>query len=285
MIKTYYMLTKPGIILGNLITMIAGFMLAAKGTVDFGLCIATLIGLTGVIASACVCNNYIDRMSDQKMKRTQNRPLAKGSISHYKALIFAFFLGISGIAILAIFTNLVATLIALSGFVIYVFLYSFFKYHTTLATLIGSISGAIPPVVGYAAVSHTLDKGGVLLFLILVLWQMPHFYAIALYRMEDYKRANIPVLPLVKGILATKVHMLLYIIAFIGALFLLTHYGYAGYKYLAVSLLLGFIWLILCLKGFKVSSHEKWARQMFVFSLITIMGISLSISLFPVLNN
>lgn len=279
MIKTYYMLTKPGIIMGNLVTTVAGFALAAKGGIDLFLFLATLIGLTLVIASACVCNNYIDRKSDQKMARTKNRALAKGLISENKAIIFAFFLGVIGVLVLALFTNFIALMVALGGFFIYVGLYSIFKYHTTYATLIGSMSGAVPPVVGYCAVSHHFDLGAALLFSILVLWQMPHFYSIALFRFDDYTAAAIPVLPIIKGAYVTKVHMLLYIIAFIPAVLMLTFLGFTGYAYLVVAGALSFGWLILCIKGFKAPSDKIWARKMFVFSLVTIMGISLTISL------
>lgn len=276
--KTYFLLTKPGIIMGNLITTIAGFALATQGSFDFPLFFITLIGLGLVIASACVCNNYIDRVSDQKMKRTQNRPLAKGAISGSSAILFAIILGLIGTAILFLYTNYQALLVALAGFGIYVIPYSRSKYYTRYATLIGSIAGATPPVVGYVAVSESLDLGALLLFLILILWQMPHFYAITLYRLEDYKRANIPVLPLLKGIPRTKLHMLLYVIAFIPTLLLPTVFGYTGTAYLVVAALLGTSWLILTLQGFKAENNAVWARKMFVLSLVIIVSFSLMVT-------
>lgn len=278
MLKTYYMLTKPGIIMGNLITTIAGFALASSVYFNIPLFLETLVGLGLIIASACVCNNYIDKESDAKMARTKNRPLVKGLISEKKALIFSFVLGVTGSIILFFFTNLLALFTALLGFAIYVGLYSLVKYHTTYATLVGSISGAMPPVVGYVAVSNSLDLGALILFLILVLWQMPHFYAIAIYRCEDYKKANIPVLPVLKGAHTTKVHMLLYIIAFIPTLLLLTFLGYTGYAYLIIAGMLSFSWLVLSIKGFTTKNDVLWAKQMFALSLVIIVTFSLLVS-------
>lgn len=278
MIKTYYLLTKPGIIVGNLITTAAAFILASKGHIDFRLFLQTLVGLGLVIASACVFNNYIDREADKKMARTKNRPLVKGLITGKKAMVFAIFLGLIGTCILYIYTNLLAVVVALAGFFIYVILYSLLKYHTIYATLVGSVSGAVPPVVGYCAVSNNFDAGALLLFAILVFWQMPHFFAIALYRLKDYTAVPIPVLPIKKGIGATKVQMLLYIIAFIIAANLLTILGYTGYAYQSVATLLGFVWLWLCITGFKVANNQLWARKMFQLSLIVIMGLCIMIA-------
>ena len=166
----------------------------------------------------------------------------------------------------------------LVGFGVYVGLYSLLKIHTQYATLIGSISGAVPPVVGYVAVSNRVDAGALLLFLLLVLWQMPHFYSIAIYSFDDYKAASIPVLPIVKGIPVAKVHMVLYIIAFMLSTAMLTLCGYMGYIYLTSASILGGAWLLLCLKGFKTTNDKLWARKMFAVSLVTIIGICIAIT-------
>jgi len=279
-IKAYSQLTKPGIILGNLITAVAGFMLATKGaSIQFGLLCATLTGLGLVIASACVFNNYLDRHRDQKMERTRNRPLVQGVIALPHALIYAAGLGILGLLILALFTPALATWVALAGFFGYVVVYGYWKYRTTHGTAIGSIAGAVPPVVGYCAVTASFDWGAALLFALLVLWQMPHFFAIAIYRLEDYVAADIPVLPAKKGIPATKIQMLLYIIGFVAVSLMLTLMGYTGYVTLAVAALLGLTWLALCITGFKSGNDRLWAKGMFRFSLIVITGLCLVISL------
>lgn len=260
--------------MGNLITTTSGFLLASKGHFDPWLFLITLLGLGSVIASSCVFNNYIDRESDQKMKRTQNRPLAKGLISNKRAIVFATLLGLFGGLVLTLYTNLLSVLLTSIGFLVYVVCYSLWKHHNRLATLVGSIAGAIPPVVGYTVVSGRFDTGAALFFLILVLWQMPHFYSIALYRLEDYANASIPTLPGQRGIDATKRQMVLYILAFLISTTLLLVFGYTGMSYLVVVSILGLLWLGLSIRGFKREDHSVWARSMFRISLVVIMGLS-----------
>lgn len=279
MVKTYYMLTKPGIILGNVITTAAGFALASKGHIDYWLFVVTMLGLSFVIASAGVFNNYIDRAMDAKMERTKERALVKGLISSKRALIFATALGLLGMSILILYTNLLAAFVALFGFFVYLVLYAFWKYRSFYGTIVGSLAGAVPPVVGYCAVSHQFDTGAFLLFMLLVLWQMPHFFAIAVYRLDDYTAASIPVLPIQKGMYTTKVHMVLYIIAFTGTALLLTVTGYTGAIYFIVAALLGLAWLGFCLNGFKIKNDTLWARQMFRISLVVIMALCLTMTL------
>jgi protoheme IX farnesyltransferase len=278
-IRTYALLTKPGIILGNLMTTGAGFALASRGKMDWWLFLAVLIGLGSVIASACVFNNYIDRDLDKKMSRTKNRALACGIVRGQSAIVFATVLGCVGIGVLSIYTNWFAVGLAALGFFVYVILYSFWKTKKTYATLVGSISGALPPVVGYSAMSNRLDGGALLLFLLLVLWQMPHFFSIAMFRLDDYSAASVPVLPVERGTFVTKVHMALYIFAFTIATISMTAFGYTGFLYLLVAAPLGLIWLCLSIRGFKAESDPVWARQMFRVSLIivTVMSILLSV--------
>lgn len=273
----YYLLTKPGIILGNLFTLAAGFLLASKGSVDIRLFLATLIGLAFIMASACVFNNYIDRQRDKKMKRTEHRVLVQGLISGRRAVLFGMVLGMIGGLILGFCTSLLALLLAGVGFFVYVVLYSLWKGRTIYGTAIGSIAGAIPPVVGYVAASHHLDAGAIILFAMLVLWQMPHFFSIALMHYEDYCAADIPVLPVKKGILRTKIHMTVYIMAFILVALLLTHYNYTGTIYLGVTFALGLLWLGFCLKGFNCLNDREWSLQMFRLSLVIIGAICLVI--------
>jgi protoheme IX farnesyltransferase len=266
----YYLLTKPGIILGNLVTVAAGFLLASKGTIDLWLFFATLLGLAFIMASACVLNNYIDRQVDKKMERTKNRALVTGLIAGHNAILFAIILGLIGNLILLLYTNLLTVMVAGSGFFVYVVLYSFWKCRTVYGTAIGSIAGAVPPVVGYCAVSNHFDAGALILFTMLVLWQMPHFFAIALYHFDDYVAAKIPVLPIQKGMLRTKIHMVLYIFGFILTAMLLTFFHYTGYIYLIVTTSIGLTWLGLCLKGFKSPNDQVWGKHMFRLSLLMI---------------
>jgi len=274
----YYLLTKPGIILGNLITFAAGFLLASKGIINFQLFFSALVGLGFVIASACVFNCYIDRKRDKKMKRTKNRPLAEGRVSEKKAIAFAIFLGVVGGLILFFHVGFFALVSAWIGFFVYVFLYSMWKSRTIYGTAIGSVAGAMPPIVGYCAASNRLDIGAIALFTMMVLWQMPHFFAIALLHREDYEMAEIPILPITKGAWRAKVHMILYIFGFILAAAMLTFFGYTGYLYLFTTSSVGLIWLLLSAQGFKSSDDRLWGLHMFRASLFTIIAVCLAIS-------
>lgn len=277
MIRVYFILTKPGIILGNIITTTAGFLLASKGHFDPYLFLATVVGLALIIASACVFNNAIDRDADKKMDRTKDRALVKGLVSVKSALFFALAIGFAGGYVLAAYTNVLTALVALSGFLLYVVVYSFWKYRSTNATFLGSIAGAVPPVVGYLAVKGQFDAAAWILFAIVLLWQMPHFYAIAVYRMEEYVAASIPVLPTTRGMFLTKVVMALYIVAFMVATFLMLTYGYTGTTYLISALILGFSWLTLSLFGFQAKDDTRWAKQMFKLSLFVITALCILI--------
>jgi protoheme IX farnesyltransferase len=274
----YYLLTKPGIILGNLLTMAAGFLLASRGQLYFGLFLATFLGLACIIASACILNNYIDRHLDRKMERTKGRALVTGKISDRNALMLAGLLCIVGNVLLLLFTNFLAFMIANVGFLVYVLLYSLWKGKTIYGTAIGSIAGAVPPVVGYCAASNRLDAGALILFAMLVLWQMPHFFAIAMYNLDDYVAAGIPVLPAMKGLTRTKIHMLIYILGFILVSMLLPLYHYTSYLYAIAAGGLGLVWLGLCLQGF--AAHSKvWEKKMVRLSIAVIIVISLVIPL------
>ncbi|CNH36052.1 protoheme IX farnesyltransferase [Yersinia thracica] len=279
MIKQYLQVTKPGIIFGNLISVIGGFLLASKGVIDYPLFLSTMLGVSLVVASGCVFNNYIDRDIDRIMERTKNRVLVKGLIDPKVSLIYATVLGIAGMLLLYVAANPLAMWLAVIGFVIYVGVYSLYmKRKSVYGTLIGSLSGAAPPVIGYCAVTGQFDMGALILLLIFSLWQMPHSYAIAIFRFKDYQAANIPVLPVIKGISVTKNHIILYILAFMVATLMLTLSGYAGYKYLVVAAAVSVWWLGMALRGYKATNDIVWARKLFVFSIIAITSLSVMMS-------
>lgn len=280
MIKQYLQVTKPGIIFGNLISVIGGFLLASKGSIDFRLFFVSLIGVSLVVASGCVYNNVIDRDIDHKMERTKNRVLVKGLISTKVSLAYATLLGIAGFAVLYFGANPLAMWLAVMGFVVYVGVYSLYmKRNSVYGTLIGSLSGAAPPVIGYCAVTGSFDAGALILLAIFSLWQMPHSYAIAIFRFKDYQAANIPVLPVVKGISVAKNHITLYIIAFMVATLMLSLVGYAGYKYLVVAAAVSLWWLGMALSGYKSENDDRvWARKLFVFSIVAITALSVMMS-------
>ncbi|WAJ39233.1 heme o synthase [Pseudomonas sp. GOM7] len=279
LLKQYLNLAKPGIVFGNLISVTGGFFLASRGDANLALYLATALGVSLVIASGCVFNNYIDRDIDQKMERTRNRVLAQGLISPVHAIVYACVLGVAGVALLYTATNTLAVMLVLMGFVVYVGLYSLWlKRGSVYGTLVGSLSGAAPPVVGYCAVSNEFDAGAAILLLIFSLWQMPHSYAIAIFRFNDYQAANIPVLPVIKGISAAKRQIVLYIAAFVVATLMLTLSGYAGYSYFVVAALSGAYWLWMGVSGYKAADDRVWARKLFMFSIVTITMLSVMMS-------
>jgi len=208
------------------------------------------------------------------MERTQKRVSVTGSISVRNAMVFAIVLGVIGFGVLVVYTNSVTFVLGLIAYFVYVVWYGAEKRRSTLGTLVGSIAGALPPVAGYTAVSGQIDLAAISLFIILTVWQMPHFYAIAMYRLKDYKAAGLPVLPVVKGFKETKIQIVLYVAAFFVSVGLLTFFGYTGYVYLVVMLVLGLWWLVKAIQGFNVIDDAQWARKLFFQSLIIITALS-----------
>jgi protoheme IX farnesyltransferase len=276
--KAYYRLTKPGIIYGNVMTAGAGFLLGSEGDIHFGRMLAALVGTALVIGAACVINNFIDRDIDAKMARTKKRALVRGTITGTQALVYAAVLGVVGFTLLIAYTNTLTVLVGVVGFIDYVVLYTWSKRHTTFATLIGSISGATPITAGYVAATNTFDIGALLVFLVMVIWQMPHFYAISLFRQDDYAAARIPVLPIVEGVRRTKIQMLAYIAAFAAVIIALTAYDVTGSVFLVVMTVLSGAWFWRGWQGFAAPDDKRWGRKMFLFSLIVLLSLSVLLS-------
>jgi protoheme IX farnesyltransferase len=279
-LKNYFLLTKPGIICGNLITTAAGYFLASRGHIDMVLFLWIIIGMSLVVASGCVFNNYIDRNMDRNMARTRHRALARGLISREGAVSYGSVLGVAGTVLLWAATNRLCALVVLAGFAIYVGPYSLYlKRNSVFGTLVGSLAGAAPPLAGYCAVGHGFDMGGLILLSIFTLWQMPHCYAIAIFRLKDYKAAAIPVLPVKRGTEVAKSHTVGYILAFVAATLMLTFGGYTGYSYLLVAAATGLSWLYIAWKGYRTSDERLWAKRLFVFSILAIFAVSFMMSI------
>jgi protoheme IX farnesyltransferase len=277
-LKTYYRLTKPGIIYGNTLSVIAGFLLASQGHINLLLFLATLVGIALLMAAGCVYNNWLDRSIDARMARTKKRALVTGSVQGWQAITYASVLAVLGFAILVVFTNRLTVVLGVIAIVMYVLVYGFAKRRSSLGTIVGSVAGALPPAAGYTAVTGHFDGGAWLLFLVLTLWQMPHFYAIAIYRLKDYAAAGIPVLPAVRGNTRTKLSIMVYIVAYTAAASLLAVFGYASYAYLAVVLLLGVAWFGRGLQMYKTANDIQWARKMFFLSLIVLLVWAITVS-------
>ncbi len=277
--KAYYDLTKPGIIRGNLLTALAGFFFAANGDIQLTTLVSLIFGIIFLIGAACVVNNYIDREIDSKMKRTKDRALVTGEISASRALLFASVVFCVGLVSLVIGTNYLTVGLGLLAVFMYVVVYGYVKRKSIYGTLVGSIPGAIPPVAGYTAVTNQLDTNALLLFCVLVFWQMPHFYAIAIYRKKEYALAKLPLLPLVKGIYRTRVEIILYIFLFLLSILGLVTIGNASYSFGVIMFAVGSLWLRLAFTKTSSQSVDKWAKKVFGFSLLVLLLFSGTLSL------
>ncbi len=280
-LRIYYELTKPGIVYGNAIAAVGGFFLASAGVWNAGLFASMLVGLSLVVASACIFNNYADRSMDRRMERTKGRGFAEGSVSVPVALSYGVVLGLTGFWILFAFVNVLSAEVAFFGFMVYLFGYTPAKSRTPYAVHIGALAGAVPPVVGYVAVTGAFDLGALLFFFLLFFWQIPHFVAIAIRRADEYRAAGVPALPLVRSVRATRSLMRGYVIAFIvvGALFYVA--GYAGEWYLLLLALFGGWWLALTLRAPAEHEEKKWAKRVFIFSLFTLLGVLIGLAANP----
>jgi protoheme IX farnesyltransferase len=272
-IATYYRLAKPGIVYGNVLTTVAAFAFARGYTHAHALqlFLATSVGISLVIGSACVFNNYLDRDIDRRMPRTKHRALATGIISVQRAWLYGAVLGISGFALLLGLVNMLTACMALLGFISYVAWYTPAKHSTYYAALIGTLPGAVPMVVGYTAVVGHLDFVAVVLFLGMVVWQIPHFFAIAIFRMEDYRAANIPVYSLVKGVQKTKSMIVVSIALFLFTTLALALVARPGFIYLACMVLVSGFWFGIAYRGLSTHEDALWAKRVFRLSLITLL--------------
>lgn len=275
-VKLYYKLTKPGIVRGNLIAVSAGFWIGSNDSINWGLYIMTLFASALVIGSGCVLNNFIDRDIDKKMTRTKNRALASHKISAINSLAYGLTLGIIGFSILAFYTNMLSVYAGLFGYIFYVYIYGYVKRRSEHGTLVGSLAGAVPPLVGYLASRGQFDKGAVIVFLILAFWQMPHFYAITIFRLKEYKLAGLPVLSVTRGINTTKKYILVYMIASFFVTLLPVFYLNAGIIYLIVVSIAYLYWMYVAFMKFNSLSDERWARKIFGVSLMVLTLFSVS---------
>lgn len=270
-------LTKPGIIRLNAFAAFGGFWVASKWEIDWLLLLYMLIGSSLTMASACVINNYWDRDLDARMERTKNRPLPQGRLSPSVALAFGVALGIAGLAVLFFLVNPLVGWLGVLGWFVYVVIYTFWLKRTSVwNTSVGGISGAMPPVIGYCAVEGQVDAGAWILFALLFLWQPPHFWSLAIRRVEEYRAAGFTMLPVVKGIKRTKLQMIPYTLLLIPAGILLFAFGYVGYIFLVVSVVFGAVWFIQTVQGLKAEDTEKWARTNFLLSVNYLMIIFLA---------
>ncbi|MFC4617218.1 heme o synthase [Camelliibacillus cellulosilyticus] len=268
--KDFLTIMKMGIVTSNLITTFTGIWLALYFTNQSFLdniwkVIAALAGSALIMAGGCALNNFIDRDIDQLMERTKERPSATGGLTPRQVVWTGIILSALG-TILLLQTSFIATVFGLIGLFVYVVVYTMWLKRThSINTIVGGIAGAMPPLIGWAAIDPQLaSMVPWLLFLVMFLWQPPHFLALAMKRVEEYRKAGIPMLPVVAGFGATKRQMIVYVAALFPASLLLYE---LGPLYLIVAVVLGAGWLAIGLAGFFAKDVMKWSKRMFVFSL------------------
>ena len=277
--RSYLQLIKPGITLSNTLSGVAGFFLAASlVTFNVTAFIGAVLGIAFIIASACVANNILDRDIDKRMKRTSKRDVASGTISITKAMIFSLVLGVIGFGFLALWTNMLTLLLGVLAYIWYVAIYGIAKRTTPYSTIIGGVAGALPPMAGYTALTGRIDAAAIILFLILFFWQLPHFYAISMFRKADYTEAKLPVWAVTYGMKSTKRQIFISVVLYAIAASLLTLYGYTGIIYLVLSSALSVYWVYRGIVLYRKVDDVKWARSMFGVSLLVLLAMIVLIS-------
>ncbi|ABS73837.1 MULTISPECIES: heme o synthase [Bacillus] len=267
--KDFLSLIKIGIVNSNLITTFTGMWLALhiSGLSFLGnlnTVLLTLIGSSLIIAGSCAVNNYYDRDIDHLMERTKVRPTVTGKIQPNQALWSGILLIALGL-IMLLMTTVMAAVIGFIGVFTYVVLYTMWtKRRYTINTVVGSVSGAVPPLIGWTAVEGHIGVVAWVLFMILFIWQIPHFLALAIKKTEDYRAANIPMLPVVHGFEVTKRQIIVWVACLLPLPFFL---GSLGLPIVILGTLLNVGWLVLGLMGFRMKNIMKWATLMFVYSL------------------
>ncbi len=272
-IQSYYQLTKPRIIPLLLITTAASMSIASGGKLDPVLLLATMAGGTFAAASAQTFNCVYDRDIDYEMERTRHRPLPSGRVQPTHALIFAIALACISFTLLAVFVNLLSALLATSGILFYVGVYThLLKRHTPLNIVIGGAAGAIPALVGWAAVTGTLSWTAWLLFAIVFLWTPPHFWALALMISEDYAKVGVPMLPVVTDNITAARQIWVYTLVLIPSTFLLIDPLKAmGVIYGCTAFVLGAIFIKKAWALLQEPENKQLARSLFLYSILYMM--------------
>jgi protoheme IX farnesyltransferase len=286
-LRDYLALTKPGIVRMCLIMTAGGLWLApgsgsgsGSGSGNWPVWAAALIGSGLAVASANALNMVAEREGDRSMRRTRNRPLAAGRLSVVGAVTFATTLGVASMLVLGLGTNLLTAGLAAFALLSYWLIYTPLKRRTPLALVIGAVPGAVPPVLGWTAVTGSLDLPGAVLFGILLVWQMPHFLAISIFRKQDYADAGIRVVPVVRGETVAKVQAILWAALLIPVSLALTPLGVTSEVYMVIAGAAGLVYLGFAIKGLTTHEHAaelRWARQLFGVSLVYLPVVTLAL--------
>ncbi len=276
-LRAYIALTKPRIILMLLFTALGGMFLAAQGTPDAGIMAAVLVGGTLASAGANALNQWLDRDIDEAMRRTSTRPVVVGVIPHTHAIAFGIITNALAFALIALQVNLLSAALTLIATLFYVFVYTMgLKRSSTQNIVIGGAAGAIPPMVGWTAVTGSLDLPAIYLFAIVFFWTPPHFWALSLLLKDDYARANVPMLPVVAGVDATKKSILLYTVLMLALTTMFIVTGAVGVVYAVSSVVLGLVFIYYAWRMLRRPGIEG-AKPAYLYSLLYLALLFLAI--------
>ncbi len=271
-LKDHVVLTKPGIVALVLVTTLTGIYLANRGLPDPFLVFWTLIGTGFAAAGSAVLNNFIDRDIDRLMERTMSRPTAQGTVNPWIALFMGSSFILLSFFILSHYVNLISAFLAFLAAFIYVVPYTIVtKRRTEYATEIGGITGALPPVIGYTAVSGNINLEAFILFLIMFIWQPPHFWVLALKYREDYRRAGVATLPVSRGVRETKLRTLFYTLLLLPVTLLPYYMNMAGTIYLYGAIVLNIIYIVMTIRF--VLSKKEVDMKLFFYSIFYLASI------------
>ena len=258
-----------------LLTAVVGMFLAVPAPYypDLMLVLAASVGISMASASAAVFNHIVDEQIDIQMSRTDQRPLPQGKVSRNQALIWGVFLGVVGLGVLQLFVNTITMVLTFISLIGYAVIYTMYlKRATPQNIVIGGAAGAAPPVLGWTAISGTQGiEYALLLFLIVFIWTPPHFWALAIYRVEEYRKVDIPMLPVTHGLAYTRIQILLYTILLLLVTLLPYLSGMSGLIYLVSAVVLGLIFLMYAIKIYKNPDDNKIAWRTFLFSVNYLM--------------
>jgi len=271
--RRYLELTKPRVVALITFTSVVGTLLASPGWPPLDALVWGNLGIALASACAATLNHVLDRRIDEQMSRTRGRPLPTGALQETQALIFAAVLGVTAMAILAFLVNLLTATLTFLSLIGYAVIYTvWLKRATSQNIVIGGAAGAAPPVLGWAAVTNTIDPNALLLFLIIFVWTPPHFWALAIARRDDYARAGIPMLPVTHGVEFTRLHVLLYTVLLVCVTLMpfVTHMSGLLYLTVAIGLNAGFMYYALAL---KITARQELPMRVFKFSVTYLMWL------------
>ena len=279
-LKALFDLMKPRVMSLVIFTCVVGLLIAPV-KVDFWNAFVSILAVALGSGAAGVLNMWYEADLDSAMTRTCLRPIPTGKVTKKEALIFGILASAISVTTLYLFSNLVATLILVTTILFYVFIYTIWlKQKTSQNIVIGGVSGALPPVIGWAVATGNISLESIILFLVIFIWTPSHFWALSLYKMEDYKNANIPMLPVISGIKVTKLYIFVYALLLFPIILAPFFLNYFGIIYLLISGILATYYIYICYKLLKTqesSLEKKIAKQVFGFSILFLFLVFASI--------